>query len=283
MQVVALSMPSNKSSSTKSPSAGLTATKSNQIGKIYLLESTLIFAAPELHNEIYTDYPISVIVGVDEPLTLDLGDMTRTARGFVVGPGVKRRLQAEHPVVDWLVGLDSPYYRYLYKTLQSEEIVELNEPVIDGLRRPLHSFVEGVIKPGEVHAETCHIFTELFGQPLSESSLDPRLHAILAYLSEALPINPPIEDLAAMVDLSASRLMHLFKEQLGLPIRQYLLWKKIERAALLHSQGYPMLEMAIGAGFYDQAHFTRTVRRMLDLPPSVLTDSRNIQVINAIV
>ena len=49
-----------------------------------------------------------------------------------------------------------------------------------------------------------------------------------------------------------------------------------ERDVLL-AQGKSVSEMATGAGFYDHAHFTRTLRRMTDYTPSMLTDPASVE------
>ncbi|MCV7153604.1 MULTISPECIES: helix-turn-helix domain-containing protein [Mycolicibacterium] len=78
-------------------------------------------------------------------------------------------------------------------------------------------------------------------------------------------------DLAARVGLSASRLTHLFTEQVGIPLRRYVLWSRLRIAILRVQAGDDLTGAAHGAGFADSAHLTRTTRDMFGLPPSVLS------------
>lgn len=250
-----------------------------QNGAIYILDGCIVFAADKLVNELFTDYPISVILGVDADVTLDYGDTTQAARGFAVRQGVKRRLESEHAVVDFLIGLDSDYYRYLSQHFETEETLVFSAEDLAAVQPQLQRLVAVDVASQDVSTTVKNILQTVLGSPAEMSPIDARLQPVLDYLQKELPTNPPIADLAEMACLSQSRLMHLFKQQLGLPIRQFLLWKKLESAAKLHAQGLSLSDVAAEAGFYDQAHFTRTVRRMLDLPPSVVTNSRNIQAI----
>lgn len=256
-----------------------------QTGTVYILEGCLVFAAERLINELFTDYPISVILGVDEDVVLDFGDSSEQNRGFVVQHGIKRRLESPGRVVDLLISLDSDYYHYIVDHLATDEVLPLSAERLEAIRPLLAQLVDNKMAVDGVTSSVDNIvaklLTELFGTPSAQSPLDARLVPVINYLQKELPINPPIENLAAMAGLSQSRLMHLFKQQLGLPIRQYLLWKKLEAAARLVAKGTTLIDVAAETGFYDQAHFTRTVRRMLDLPPSAFTDSRNVQVIEA--
>jgi len=78
-------------------------------------------------------------------------------------------------------------------------------------------------------------------------------------------------ELAARVGLSASRLTHLFTEQVGIPLRRYVLWSRLQIAISRVQAGDDLTGAAHGAGFADSAHLTRTTRDMFGLPPSVLS------------
>jgi AraC-like DNA-binding protein len=99
----------------------------------------------------------------------------------------------------------------------------------------------------------------------------PRVRKLLRLLRE----RPADDDaslvaLAAAVGLSPGRLMHTFTESLGIPLRPYLLWLKLQRAAAAIAGGAGLAEAAVAAGFADAAHMSRTFRRMLGMPPSAL-------------
>lgn len=64
---------------------------------------------------------------------------------------------------------------------------------------------------------------------------------------------------------------HLFRDELGLPFRPYVLWLRLMRAAELASQGLSLTDAAHGAGFCDSAHFSRVCRRMFGIAPSDFT------------
>ena len=79
-----------------------------------------------------------------------------------------------------------------------------------------------------------------------------------------------LEVLAGAVGLSPSRLMHVFTSSVGIPLRPYLAWLRVQRAAIEIVSGNSLTEAAITAGFSDAAHMSRTFRRMLGIPPSLL-------------
>lgn len=73
-----------------------------------------------------------------------------------------------------------------------------------------------------------------------------------------------------MAFLSPSRFAHLFKQQVGLAFRHYLLWRKLARAMLVIGRQGTIAAAAHEADFADAAHLTRTFYQMFGLPPSVM-------------
>ncbi len=113
---------------------------------------------------------------------------------------------------------------------------------------------------------TC-VLAELVS-PQRPQVIDWRVRKAVDLLVASLEAPPPLARVAAAVGLSPTRLRHVFRAQVGLPMRRYLLWMRL-RSALQHAlEGASMTEAAFAAGFADAAHFTRTCHRMFGLPPT---------------
>lgn len=67
--------------------------------------------------------------------------------------------------------------------------------------------------------------------------------------------------------LSESRLSHLFKNQLGISVHQYILWKKTLLAVSKSREGYSLTECAHYAGFSDSSHFNKVFYKMFGVNP----------------
>lgn len=78
-------------------------------------------------------------------------------------------------------------------------------------------------------------------------------------------------DVAARVGISPSRLTHLFTEQVGIPLRRYVLWLRLRTAIERVRAGADLTDAAHTAGFADSAHLTRTCHSMFGLPPSAMS------------
>ena len=61
---------------------------------------------------------------------------------------------------------------------------------------------------------------------------------------------------------------------LGVPIRRYRQWHRLFVTAVGVTQGLSLTTAALEAGFTDSAHFSRTFRSILGMPPSAMLNPR---------
>jgi AraC-like DNA-binding protein len=101
-------------------------------------------------------------------------------------------------------------------------------------------------------------------------AVHPRVRRVLRALRDSPGDDVSLPSLARAAGLSEGRFMHAFTTSIGIPLRPYLLWLKLQRAAAAVAAGTPLSDAAAVAGFADAAHMSRTFRRMLGLPPSAL-------------
>ena len=108
--------------------------------------------------------------------------------------------------------------------------------------------------------------------------IHPRVNRMLKYLRERLGKGEDfsLKTLASLSCLSPSRFMHVFSESLGVPLRPYILWLRLQRASCELMNGATATEAAHIAGFADGAHLTRTFRRMLGTTPTDLALRRRM-------
>lgn len=118
-----------------------------------------------------------------------------------------------------------------------------------------------------------------FGSKLASRRCDRRISAVLARISQH-PSAPAIaEDCAAMVHLSFSRFLHLFKQEVGVPFRSFRTWKRAR--SLLHyvNQECNLAHVALDTGYPDSTHFSHSIRQVYGLKPKdIFAGSRRLAV-----
>ena len=112
----------------------------------------------------------------------------------------------------------------------------------------------------------CVVARLMAGLDAEATRLDPRLEGALLTASED-PTPGAIGRAAKAVGVSPARLRALAQEQMQVPLSQWLLWRKLQRAGQAMASGAGLAEAALAGGFADQAHLTRITKRMFGLTP----------------
>ena len=95
-----------------------------------------------------------------------------------------------------------------------------------------------------------------------------RLRQVLGYIDDNLSQELLLSDIASVAGLSASHFKTLFRESVGLPVHQYLIRRRVERAKSLLSEGKMSIsQIAFETGFAHQSHLARHMRRVLGVSP----------------
>jgi AraC family transcriptional regulator of arabinose operon len=99
-------------------------------------------------------------------------------------------------------------------------------------------------------------------------NIDSRVEQVLHMLSKDMKERVRIEDLAKAVNLSASRLSHLFKAETGESILDTLNQMRLRQAAMLFEHtDRTASEAALDVGFLSYNHFAESFRRFYGISP----------------
>jgi AraC family transcriptional regulator len=99
-----------------------------------------------------------------------------------------------------------------------------------------------------------------------------QLQRVTEYIDDHIDRDLSLVTLAAIAQVSASHLKSAFRRSTGLPVHEYVVQRRVERAKSLLMQGQlPASEVALEAGFSHQSHMARCMRRVLGITPSSLT------------
>lgn len=113
------------------------------------------------------------------------------------------------------------------------------------------------------------------GQPsfaashIEAGKMEPRIHRAINLMTADLRREIQIDKLAHTLNLSASRLCHLFKEETGLSPMQYLKAQRMQKAQeLLQTTFLNVKEVLLKVGVKDESHFLRDFKKKFGLSPS---------------
>lgn len=100
-----------------------------------------------------------------------------------------------------------------------------------------------------------------------------KLKAVLGYIEDNLERDLGLAEIAEVAGVSASHFKVLFRKSLGLPPHQYVIRRRVERAAMQLREGtMPIGQIALANGFCHQSHLAMHMRRVLGASPQELRD-----------
>ena len=99
--------------------------------------------------------------------------------------------------------------------------------------------------------------------------MDFRVQKVSARLKSNLKEKLSLDEVALSVNLSASRLRHLFKREFGLTPRQYQKSMRLKKAKdYLENSFLTVKEIMLKVGIRDLSHFVRDFKKAYGLPPA---------------
>jgi AraC-like DNA-binding protein len=101
---------------------------------------------------------------------------------------------------------------------------------------------------------------------------------VRAFIEQNLHGNIGARDLSAVAQLSVAHFSRSFKEAFGEPPHAYVIQRRLERAChLMITTSESLSEIALSAGFSDQAHLCRRFQRAFGQSPSIWRRRHKIQ------
>lgn len=97
---------------------------------------------------------------------------------------------------------------------------------------------------------------------------DERIITVVHTIKATVRDNLSVGRLAAEVHLSESRLVKLFKQQIGVPITKHRIGYRVFVGIVHLAVGYSITEAALAAGFASTAHFSKCFRASIGTQPS---------------
>ncbi|MBX9945990.1 MAG: AraC family transcriptional regulator [Reyranella sp.] len=218
-------------------------------------EAWAAYRGSTAENSLHSHAALQLALGGDREVSAELEDgQIVTGRALLIRPAVLHAVSGIGEIGLIYVEPQSPVAFALLDRVGAEDIEKVPDDIsqrIDPTRPPNTWFaaIEDAL-------------------PEPARTLDARLAGVLRWLE----LNPGPNAISLAVEqsgISESHLRTLARNQLGLPLSTWLIWRKLERGARELSTGATIVDAALAAGFADQAHFTRAMRRMFGITPSI--------------
>lgn len=226
----------------------------------YYLQSHGFAVAPHHH------LPLQISLAEPEDHVLWGG---RTSAGVLIGRDQTHSVDTvRRPMHTFLLNPTHPRTRLLNSVCPTWQNFEPSLTI----RRELSELEVTPDKQEQLDRILRELIQQLTPSDREPEPLDERIAEVVDYIDGLEQKKVGAAELAERIALSESRFLHLFKDEMEVTIRQYLLWVRTRVGARLVVEGSTITEAAHQAGFTDSAHFSKVFRRMFGATlSSVLT------------
>jgi AraC family transcriptional regulator, arabinose operon regulatory protein len=241
-------------------------------GCAHLWRGRLMLASVCVSADRHRHLAASVLIGMDGPFRLGVGGQPALSTEVaVVAPGIDQQLDSlGGPILVLHVDPDQPSYEHVaahlsgasVRTSPSSRFLALRDRMRDAFTTRLGC------------ADASRLFADILacvrGDAPNCRGLDARIAHITRRIRNAPPGKIDMAELARSVALSESRLMHLFKQEMGVTIRFFAVCVRVQNAFAQAEADGSLTDLAHLTGFYDLSHFMQTARAYTGMSASVL-------------
>jgi AraC-like DNA-binding protein len=218
----------------------------------------------------HSHHAVQIVIAIDGTTSVKgrNGDW-RHGRGTIVRPNAEHSFNGNNvPGAMLFVEPESLEGLWLRASLR-EDITLVPDARVEACLSELRTFYADPLEAMQAGALIRHCVRALSAGAPPSRRLDPRVTRVLTQIRESDDLRVSLETAADSACLSPSRFAHLFKQQVGLPFRRYVLWRKVTRAMVAVGREGTIAAAAHAADFADAAHLTRTFYQMFGIPPSL--------------
>lgn len=177
-----------------------------------------------------------------------------------------------HVEVDWFTRLQHELgFNANHAFRAFSQTMTLDADLFDGLRRLWTTLIDRDADALRKESAAIAFFTDvqqtLNPAPLPEHDASRQLTRAAEFIAENCTRALKLDDVCKAAGLSASHLIRAFKQRYGMTPHAYLINRRIQYSRAQLRRGRLIADVALDAGFADQAHLQRTFKRLVAATP----------------
>lgn len=248
------------------------------MNRIYWDEDKIAMLTDHLDAVKHSHWMVQLFLSLEDELQLWVADQWISGRCIVVNEKAQHAFSTQKRLhFSMLIEPTSSAALQLKAIMGSRDYCTFDGPEFEALQK----FAMELPENREVSFYRRFIKELYAAFPITQEKkpYDERILELLHLISSCECSTHTISSFAERVALSPSRLSHLFREQVGIPLKSYIMLHQMERAFILLLNGACITDAAMEAGFDTPSHFAGAVKKMMGTPASLsLKDSEFLKV-----
>jgi AraC-like DNA-binding protein len=228
----------------------------------------VVFGGKDVVTKMHSHHAIEILLSFNSHVSLETGDGFTEGRGIVLQRNVVHANKGNGFVLFIFIDPESQLGRRLGHWLTDNLVLIIKDTVVDQIKQFVNDLLTNEFSESEISAYITRALVEDAVLTERNYTVDTRIDKVINHIKSNLHKPLELQLLKDIACLSESRLMHLFKKELGIPIRKYVLWCRLQMAIRFYLKGHTLTQSAHLSGFADIAHFIRTFVSMFGMTPS---------------
>ncbi|WP_395307607.1 helix-turn-helix domain-containing protein [Mycobacterium sp. AMU20-3851] len=225
---------------------------------VWLWPGQVLYSGPALGLQPHSGSVWCLVVGVQAPLTVQVGEHRIAARTALIPPRLTHHLTMTGPLVSCY--LDPASQR---SAACREQFPDFHAGIGVG-----HAAESALVVPPRDDMSALRWLDA--AAPSDVRPIDPRIELAAKQIRDDPMTAVSAAELAAAVGLSESRFLHLFRHEIGSSLRRYRLWSRLIRAGTQIAAGANLTTAAAEAGFSSPSHLADRVKTTFGLSATQL-------------
>ncbi|TGM74482.1 AraC family transcriptional regulator [Leptospira mtsangambouensis] len=231
-----------------------------------------MYATNAMQTDFHEHYAatLAISISLEKKIHIETETNSGDYRVALVGPNTFHRTVAPGVEMIALI-IDPETYEYgsIADRTKNGFVKEFEISPFVPLKSKLWDLYYGNLSNEQAWELQQELLRSIFPFEVLPKKIDERILRIAHKVRTELPNTIRMKEIGKEFSISDDRLVRLFKESMGIPLRRYLLWVKLLKASYLLKNGISLTEVAHAAGFSDSAHFTRTFKENFGFVPSL--------------
>jgi len=244
--------------------------------KIFWDKDTITFIGNQVNATEHSHCLLQAFLSLDSHLQVTVENEKISGKCIIVNKNTKHIFSCENKMrLSILIEPSSGFAKKLIKKFNGNYLILNNE--LENIQNKAAALIDTNDK--QQYVRFIREFKKYLGITSNTDISDERIIKLLEILQNCDYYNHTIDSFAKSVYLSPSRLSHLFREQIGVPLKSYILFHQLEKAITALLNGTNITDAAILAGFDSPSHFAATVKKWMGMPVSTsIKDSEFLKV-----
>jgi AraC-like DNA-binding protein len=217
-----------------------------------------------------------IYVAIEGDLSLTAANRDSQGELLVVPPDIRHTISSHHRSVICVTIEPESVRDSVFEALAER----LSGPERSGFARRIRQAYAELLQRECRDDIGCSEFDAMcFGEALPRRMLDPRVAGAIAQIGRFSGEPVTAASCAAEAGLSASRFLHLFKQETGISFRAFRAWKRARHLLHFANQDVNLAHLAQDIGYPDSTHFSHSIRRFYGLKPrAIFSGSRDLAI-----